>query len=157
MERIPGGPFAEQLARGLSRRRFLSKLSRTAAATAIVLAGGEFVAPSVASALLELGCSFPGGVRCANCPGTGCPAGYSACTTASGCGPCVYATGSWVGHSGYGTCKNGYNRCYDCWNGSCANTCGCGSICLCCTCCSPAEVMAEMNREQNALAAAARA
>ena len=146
-------PLAEEFARRLDRRHFLGKVAKASAATAMAVAAGQFVLPGTAAALLECGCSFPQGVRCSGCPGLGCPSGYSSCKTGSQCGPCVWTTGNWVGCSGYGNCGVGYNRCYDCWDGShCSTTCGCGSVCICCGCCSPADVKAEQEREARALA-----
>lgn len=143
--------LGEQVARKLSRRKFLAKGTQLAALTVASTALVQFTNMPTAAAS-TCGCSPPHQRFCTGCQDTlqvTCPAGCSKCTTADGCpgaSGCSYPSGYWVGCSGMGVCHNGYNICYDCKCPGCSNTCGCGSSCRCCNCCSAEDLRREQAR-----------
>jgi hypothetical protein len=111
----------ENLSNYISRRTFLEVAVKGVFASLVSLALGNLqVRPAFASHVL---CCDESGNLCPGCPipcfGGICPSGYVKCTTASGCGYCYYASGSW-------TCGGGNVICYDCWSNS-----NCGSACTC--------------------------
>jgi hypothetical protein len=148
------GHIAEHAYRTLSRRAVVRGGLVSGTAGLAALAIGERPA---AAATCDCGPTS----RCSGCRSTGCPSGYSLCkgSGTSNCFNnqgfrCEWPSGSWVACSGFGACHNGYQLCYDCIGpGGCAHWCTCLSSCICCNCCSPAEVRAEQKRIQEELAA----
>ena len=144
---------ADSAVRKISRRDGLKHVFRGTTAALAGVTVGQLTGVKAANAI-ACTCSKPRGVWCSGCASNGCPSGYSICTTSSPCAPCIYSSGYWVSCTGLGSCGFGYRVCRDCWrNSSCSTTCGCLSTVLCSGCCSPAEVKADMARqEQLALA-----
>lgn len=154
--------WTEELARRLSRRQLLFKgITGFAATTAAVTLGTLTNVIPVSAACT---CNWIGGLGNANCPNVGgctpsvsvCPSGCNICTcSACGCNPCgnpatcfcPWTGGQWVSCSNLGTCGNGYELCTDCMCTTCSNyKCTCRSNCICCGCCSPKDVVAEMHK-----------
>ena len=89
--------WTETLARKISRRRIVSTGLKGIAATAAAWTIGNFAAGQSAEAV-SCSCSYPGCGSCSclgkTCPTSGCPSGCYVCTTSSGCGGMLAATGS---------------------------------------------------------------
>lgn len=153
-----GKPFLEGLARRLDRRTFLDRALRTGFALAAGLALGTTQIVEVLAANGNCkACSFPQGRGCGSlgysCPtALKCPTGCKYCTSTAGCSSygCIYSSGHWT-VTGCGYCGQGSIQCSDCvcpstQSCSSSNVCGCRSGCVCCNCCSPQDVAAEMQR-----------
>ncbi len=156
----------ESTARVLKRRRFLGGMIKGVAAATAGLTLGTFwdIRSAFATRCPPKGCSgcqtscdccYIGGDYEANCrhwshacPFTGCPSGCSVCTGTDSCGGlCIYSNGSWCACNCLGICHNGYQICTDCKCNSCTGyLCTCRSGCICCSCCNPKDVEAEMRR-----------
>jgi hypothetical protein len=141
--------LAEDVSRRLSRRQLVLKSVKTAvAATAAVTAGSLAGASRAFGGALACDCALPGCGNCScrnkTCPSNGCPSGCMVCKTGDGCSQCNHNDGNWIACSGLGTCGLGYRLCWDCRCTGCGAKCGCKSVCLCCQCCSPSDVEAEM-------------
>lgn len=138
------GVLGEHLARGLSRRSVLVRGFKLVAAAASAVSVGSLATYTAAKA--NTCCGFYGDCAPDYCQSDGgCNAACNYCTSSNGC---VHATGCWqstlTGCTNMGTCGNGYIVCCDCW---CAgNKCTCQSGCICCGCCTPKEVQAEVQR-----------
>ena len=147
----------EGFARAIDRRAFLRRTLQVAFATLVASAAGSL--GSVQTVLAATcTCSPPRGVYCGSmgytCQsgGNACPSACSICTTSSGCGPCIYTSGSWYS-CGCGLCGMGCRKCTDCMcpSGSgCSNTCGCAGPIQCLECCGPQDMVEELNRRQEA-------
>lgn len=147
--------LTESVARAISRRRMLLKAAKGTVTAIAGVALGQLI--GVRNAFAACGCNWYGGAGNANCPdvggcpATGCPAGCSLCTSSDVCRNsqgyyCNYAGGSWVACTGQGTCGNGHRTCTDCKCPNCSYVCTCLSVCICCNCCTPQDVEAEMQR-----------
>lgn len=142
------GLAGEEVVRVVTRRKLLGRM--------VKIVPAAFAGASVGSiarfkdVFASCTCSYIA-VCNGSCPSGGCPSGYSTCCRDNGgygCG-CVYYISQgchWVGCSNQGTCGNGYELCTDCWKGSCGTACTCKSSCICCGCCTPAEVATEHAR-----------
>lgn len=135
--------LSEHLARSFSRRRLLA---------AGIKGGFATIAAATLGTLTHVGEAFA--VCCSgpnmNCPGQpscpsggGCPSGCSACIN-NECSGCPHSNGQWS--CACGTCGLGTRLCTDCKCPNCSARCTCYSACSCSTCCSPADVEAEMAR-----------
>ncbi len=147
--------LSESLARRLNRRKALVNTAKGlfATVTGITLAQLTNITNAFA-----VSCSCTGNI--CTCGGSGyqCPSGCSTCTSSSGCSYCPHPSGHWVSCNGLGNCGNGYKVCIDCKcsSGTCSQStfCTCLSGCICCSCCNPKDVEAEMRRVAAALSAA---
>lgn len=148
----------EQIARVLSRRRMLASSVKV---TAMAVAGatvGTFLNIKAAFADPTCTCDWYNGSGQANCPGTSgcnppgavCPTGCTPCTSSDVCSNgnyyCNWSTGYWTSCTGLGACHGGTKQCADCKCPNCSHVCTCLSNCICCTCCTPQQVEAEMRR-----------
>ena len=145
--------LSESLARRLNRRKALVNTAKGLFAAVTGIALGQLTSITNAFAV---SCTCTGNIcTCDGGTGTSCPSGCTTCTSSSGCGSyCDHSNGYWVSCSGLGKCGNGYKICIDCKCGSCSNLCTCLSACICCGCCNPKDVEAEMRRVAAALSAA---
>ena len=149
----PGGEDpATQIARVISRRKFLDRSLRGLTTGAVALfATGRIFSGTSSAAGDECFCAPPRGVECIDCPPgrhkDKCPPGHQRCRTVDGeqqCPGCVYEHGWWVACTGLGE-GFGYKICIDCWRpDDCNTTCGCRSKVICGHCTSAADVKAEM-------------
>lgn len=136
-------------ARRITRRESLKRLMRgSAVVTAGVVVGNlAWTKPAMAS---TCDCDPPNGIYCTGCSSYGgCPSHGSPCLE-------YYpnTNGCWIACTGLGTCGYGYVKCCDCTTPYGYCHCGCQSTCICCNCCSPADVKAEHARlEREAMAA----
>ena len=152
--------LSESLARSLSRRRMVTISVKGAAATLAGATLGIFTQVHDAFAI-TCTCNWYDGSGNANCPnhsgcntpGYGvCPPGCSPCTNVDYCYDtdsgyyCNYPNASWTSCTGLGTCGNGHKICVDCKCPNCSYVCTCLSNCICCNCCTPMDVEAEMRR-----------
>ncbi len=149
--------LTESLARSLGRRKMIGTTVRGLTAAIVAATLGQFTNIGQAFAQ-ECKCQcdecWTNGQPCQFCPTTGCPSNCQVCTSSSGCIFCGYASGHWVAYqcTGLGTCHNGYKICTDCkcknshGQYDCNYTCTCLSACICCNCCTPQDVKAEMER-----------
>jgi hypothetical protein len=154
--------WAEDLARKLSRRNMIIKSLKFLTASAAGVSVGSLLNVTEAFAATCV-CNWIGGAGNANCPshpgcsGTNCPSGCNVCTCA-GCScsicndprycVCPYPGGSWVSCTGLCTCQGGYRICTDCMCSTCSSyKCTCLSSIICCSCCTPQEVMAAMRSQ----------
>ena len=141
--------FSEAIVRKLTRRKAAGKLIK--GTFAVMAAGtiGLFLHPDEAFAS-SCTCddNWRNGVPCGGCPSTAnCPSDCTVCTTAQSCGGwCNYPNGRWTSCTGQGTCGAGYKICTDCICPNCNSRCTCLSGCFCCSCCTKADVEAEMRR-----------
>lgn len=149
--------LSESLARSLSRRRMLANSVKGAVATVAGVALGTLVNVHDAFAVTCTCNWYEGRVNCpgtsgCNPPGGGvCPSNCSPCTSIDVCRDkngyyCPYSNGSWTSCTGLGTCGNGHKICMDCKCPNCSYVCTCLSNCICCNCCNPKDVEAEMRR-----------
>jgi len=143
----------ESFARSIDRRRFLKGAFQSGLAMFAGLSLGSITA---ATALAADGgckpCNYLTGNTCGHwgypCPTGTNPACPSGCTTCKNCvcqNQCCYAQGFWT-VTGCGTCGNGSVSCKDCKCPDCAHGCTCRSACYCCNCCSPQDIVAELQR-----------
>ena len=150
--------LSEQIARSLSRRRVLATSVKVTVAAVAGATVGTFLNSKAAFAA-NCTCNWYGGSGNANCPGTSgcnpsggniCPTGCTPCTSSdycrSGYYACIYAGGYWVSCTGLGNCGAGSRECADCKCPNCSHVCTCLSNCICCNCCTPQQVEAEMRR-----------
>jgi hypothetical protein len=147
--------LSESLARRLNRRKALVNTAKGLFATVTGITLGQLTNITNAFAV-TCDCHWAQGHQCA-CGGTGsqCPSNCTTCTNSNWCnGVCNYPNGHWVSCSGLGTCGNGYKICIDCQCPNCSYLCTCLSTCICCNCCNPKDVEAEMRRVTAALSAA---
>ena len=145
----------ESLARMLSRRKMIGNLVRglTVAITATTVGQITNVGQAFAHAL-DCTCTcddcWTNGQPCQYCPASAnCPSGCTVCTSSDWCGGwCDYSNGRWVSYNcnKLGNCQVGYKMCTDCKCPDCNHKCTCLSACICCSCCTPADVKAEMQR-----------
>jgi hypothetical protein len=154
IRRLPGsvdariGTMAERVVRRISRRDALrgAVIGGTASVAALVL--GQRPASAAT-------CRCGPTVRCADCPGVGCPTGYSLCkgSLTGSCFNnqgyrCIYPHGEWIACTGLGS-GFGYRVCYDCiGKAGCSGWCTCQSECICCDCDTARDVRAEQHRLQ---------
>jgi len=145
--------LTESVARMMNRRQLLGRGVKGIFAAAAGIALAEFTNIKNVFAT-TCTCNWAGGSGNANCPksqsgciGTGCPNGYSVCTSNSGCGPvCDYLGGRWISCTGLCTNKHGYRICTDCNSPGCSDVCTCLSPVICCLCTTTKEVEEEMRR-----------
>lgn len=157
--------LSEELARNLNRRRFLiNGVKGLAAAAAAVSIGGLTNLREVFAVTCT--CNWINGSGNSNCPHWsypcptygGCPSGCSFCTindlprgsNGFGCyGWCNYSGGQWISCNNLCNCGNGYRVCSDCKCSTCNGyLCTClSSGVICCGCCTPQEVQAEMAKQ----------
>lgn len=145
------GQVVESAARVLDRRKFLSRTIKGIFAAVAGITVGEFINIQSAAAACNPTCNWVNGNHCSGCPFYGgCPSTYNVCTQSSGCGGnlCPYPNGQWTvsGCDHVGKCFMGFYLCTDCMIGDCTGLCTCLSGCICCSCCTPADVEAEMRR-----------
>lgn len=149
------GDATERAMRRMNRRDVVRTAVLGGAASIAAVAVGE--RPSFAAS-----CDCGPTKRCAGCPATGCPSGYSLClgSSTSNCFNsqgfrCEWPSGEWVACSGLGRFGHGIEICYDCKGSSgCKGWCTCLSQCICCNCTTAADVVGEQRRLKAALAGA---
>ena len=137
---------SETIARTLSRRRVLVNSVKGLVATVAGVTLAQLT--NIKRAFAFVCC---GGVDCYStyglvCPSQrGCPSSCTVCTNADCSSYCLYSSGFWT-CGGQGTCGNGFRYCTDCKCPDCSKKCTCESQCICCGCCTPHDVEAEMRR-----------
>lgn len=148
------GIWTEELARKVDRRHILVKGIRGLAASVAAVSVGSF---AEVKQVFAVTCTCNWIRKQVNCPshcccptGAGCPSGCSFCTSSDSCGGwCIYPDGCWTSCNSFCTCGYGYKLCCDCKCNSCSGyLCTCLSQVICCQCCTPADVEAEMSRLQ---------
>jgi hypothetical protein len=124
----------EDVVRRLSRRDFVSRSVKRAAAITAGLSLGSLAGLTTAQAG-SCTCIYPNNCNCntcggLNCPDRGCPPSCTKCRDTD-CGVCIYADADWVCCSNCcGPEGDGHKLCYDCKCPGCGNTCGCKSNCI---------------------------
>jgi len=145
--------LSESLARMLSRRKMVGSTIKGVFATVAAATAGQLTNVGEAFASHHCTCddNWTVGKPCANlghtCPHhSGCPQGCVVCHSNDCGGWCNWSTGKWVSCHGLGTCGKGYKICTDCKCLHCSHKCTCLSQCICCSCCTSADVRNEMER-----------
>ena len=145
---------SESIARGMQRRKFLSRSIKGVFATVAALSLGNLAGIKNAFALTcTCDWAFEG-----QCTGTGgsqqnCPSGCTTCTKTDSCSNwCNWTNGFWVSCSGFGPCKAGFEICRDCKCPNCSYVCTVLSGILCYGCCTAKQVEDEMRRLAGGLA-----
>jgi hypothetical protein len=141
--------LTEDVARQLTRRRFLLRGVKVVSGTLAGLSIGSFAGLHSDEAA-ACSCSYVGCGNCScrgkTCPNNGCPSGCSPCLKGD-CVECPHPSGAWVCCSSCcGVCGLGSYYCYDCRCSGCGQLCGCKTGCLCSGCCTPGEVKEEFAR-----------
>lgn len=141
--------LTESITRKIARRKLIGTTIKGLFATSAALTFGQLINVKQAfAASCTCDNNWTTGHLCSGCPSSAnCPSGCTVCTTTQSCGGwCNYSNGRWTSCTGQGTCGVGYKICTDCICPSCSNRCTCLSGCVCCNCCTHAEVEAEMKR-----------
>lgn len=140
---------SEAVARRMTRRQAAYRFARGTGGALAAISVGGLIEASSAYANCPCGptpnCLSMYGKQCPDgSNSTYCPSGFSRCTHTA-CSNCIYPDGQWT----CGGCGSGcasYYVCTDCKPSGSCTYCTCRSKCFCSGCCTPAEVVADMQQ-----------